>query len=78
MIGEAEGKPSIRLGFRFEPLVEDDRRLAWFAQPANDPQFPAGDHRLIDHDVGQGGRHAGDENGPSQQALEHRAFPSET
>jgi hypothetical protein len=65
MIDDAEGKPSIRLGSRFKPLVEGDRRLARLAQPTGDPQFTAGDHGLIDHDVGHGGRHAGDEDGSS-------------
>jgi hypothetical protein len=63
MIGDPEGEPAIRLRFRFEPLVEKNRHLPGFAQPADDAQLAGGDHRLFDEDVGHGGHAAGDQDG---------------
>jgi len=78
MIAETEGEASVGIRSRLMLLVEGDRRLARFAQSPGDTQLPARDHRLVDQDVGRGGSYAGDEDGSSQQALEHRAFPFET
>jgi hypothetical protein len=63
MIGETEGEAPIRIGSRLMLLVERDRCLARFAQSADDTQLPARDHRLVDEDIGHGGRHARDEDG---------------
>jgi hypothetical protein len=75
VIGETEGEAPVGIRSRLMLLVEGDRCLAWFAQPSGDTQLPTRDHRLVDQDVGHGGRHARDKDGSDQQALEHRVSP---
>ena len=64
MIGETEGEASVGIRSRLMLLVERDRCLTRFAQSADNTQLATRDHRLIDQDVGQGGGHARDEDGP--------------
>jgi hypothetical protein len=63
MIGETEGEASVGIRSRLMLLVERDRCLARLAQSANNTQLPTRDHRLVDEDIGHGGRHARDQDG---------------
>jgi hypothetical protein len=58
VISEAEGEASVSIRSRLMLFVERDRCLARFAQPSSDTQLPTRDHRLVDQDIGHGGRHA--------------------
>jgi hypothetical protein len=63
MISKPECETPVGVCSRLMPFVEGDRRLAGFAQPADDAQLATRDHGLIDDDVGQRGSTAGDEDG---------------
>jgi hypothetical protein len=74
VIGDSEAEATVGICSRLMPLVEAHRRLPRFAQSADDAQFAACNHRLVDNDIGHGGGRRGEDQWkPDQQALHHHA-----
>jgi hypothetical protein len=73
MIREPKGEAAAGIGSRLVPFVQRHGHLARPAQSADDPQFTARDHGLIDDDIGHGRRAAVDKYESSQQPLDHHA-----